>query len=330
MEDGTTVPIVRRRLSRADSLAPLPPIAPDETPSRSSPKIRVVRKTTLPPEAHTWVTVCCDRRGLQVIQPDPEIYGKHSIAIANGVVQVEPERPFRILVANFAQHEQRLHKSQVIGTVLPHPTAIFPTEVSLGEVLGLVDEIGVVQTDPPPATIRDPPSPKVENIDLSHVPTRLQERIREMLRPFSSMWDGSLCEIRTTEHRINLQPDARPIAQNPYRAGPRARVVEQEEVDRMLQAGVIEPAQSEWASPVVLVPKSDGTLRFCVDYRRLNAVTIKDSYPLPRMDECIDSLGDANVFSTLDCNSGYWQVPVREEDRDKTAFTCHSGLYRYK
>ena len=98
----------------------------------------------------------------------------------------------------------------------------------------------------------------------------------------------------------------------------------------MLREGVIEPAQSALASPVVLVPKSDGSLRFCVDYRRLNAMTIRDSYPLPRMDECIDSLGEASVFSTIDCNSGYWQIPVEEEDRDKTAFVCHAGLYRYK
>jgi hypothetical protein len=74
----------------------------------------------------------------------------------------------------------------------------------------------------------------------------------------------------------------------------------------MLKSGVIESATSEWASPVVLVPKPDGSMRFCIDYRKLNAVSVRDSYPLPRMDEHIDSLGDASVFSTLDCNSGYW------------------------
>ena len=97
----------------------------------------------------------------------------------------------------------------------------------------------------------------------------------------------------------------------------------------MLKEDVIEPASSEWASPVVLVPKPDGSMRFCVDYRRLNALTIRDSYPLPRMDECIDSLGDAQLFSTLDCNSGYWQIPVEPSDRDKTTFTSHEGTFRY-
>jgi hypothetical protein len=98
----------------------------------------------------------------------------------------------------------------------------------------------------------------------------------------------------------------------------------------MLKEGVIEPAASEWASPVVLVPKPDGSMRFCVDYRKLNAITIRDTYPLPRMDECIDSLGDANVFTTLDCNSGYWQIPVAPDDMDKTTFTSHEGTYRFR
>ena len=73
----------------------------------------------------------------------------------------------------------------------------------------------------------------------------------------------------------------------------------------MLRAGVIKLATAEWASPVVFFPKKDGTMRFCVDYRKLNAVTVRDSYPVPRMDESIDSLGEATIFTTLDCNSGY-------------------------
>ena len=116
------------------------------------------------------------------------------------------------------------------------------------------------------------------------------------------MWDGRLGHAHATSHRIDLIPGAKPVHVPPYRAGARAREAESTEVQRMLKAGVIEPANSEWESPVVLVPKPDGSMRFCIDYRRLNALTIRDSYPLPRMDECIDSLGDAQVFSTLDCN----------------------------
>ena len=150
-----------------------------------------------------------------------------------------------------------------------------------------------------------------------------------MLKEFTPMWDGSLGTIGVTEHRIDLLPGTRPISQHPYRAGPKAREEEKSQVEKMLRAGVIEPAQSSWASPVVLVPKSDGSWRLCIDYRRLNAVTVKDVYPIPRMDEYIDSLGSASVFTALDANWGYWQVPIRKGDRDKTAFVCHQGLYRF-
>ena len=97
----------------------------------------------------------------------------------------------------------------------------------------------------------------------------------------------------------------------------------------MLKMGVIEPSSAEWASPVVLIPKPDGSTRFCVDYRKLNALTARDVYPLPRMDECLDFLGDAEYFSTLDANTGFWQIEVAPEDRDKTTFSCHVGMYRF-
>jgi Reverse transcriptase (RNA-dependent DNA polymerase) len=93
---------------------------------------------------------------------------------------------------------------------------------------------------------------------------------------------------------------------------------------------VIEPSTSEWSAPIVLIPKPDGTLRFCIDYRKLNALTVRDCYPLPRMDDCLDSLGEATIFSTLDANSGYWQLDVADEDKDKTTFTSHRGTYRFK
>jgi hypothetical protein len=98
----------------------------------------------------------------------------------------------------------------------------------------------------------------------------------------------------------------------------------------MLVQDVIEPATCEWASPIVLVPKPDGSLRFCVYYRRLNAITVPDTYPIPRVDECIDSLGEAVDFTTLDCKSGYWQIPVDPADREKTSFTSHLGVYQFR
>jgi hypothetical protein len=91
------------------------------------------------------------------------------------------------------------------------------------------------------------------------------------------MWDGRLGQVHTTAHRIQLNPGAKPAYSQPYRSGAKAREAESVEINRMLRAGVIETATSEWASPVILVPKPDKSMRFCIDYRRLNTVTVRDS-----------------------------------------------------
>lgn len=108
------------------------------------------------------------------------------------------------------------------------------------------------------------------------------------------------------------------------------RLPVKDETAKLLEDDVIEPTTSGWASAVVLVPKKDVSLHFCVDYRRLDTLTRSDASPLPRMRDCIDSLGEAATFSTHDCNAGYWQVPIARADRDKTTFTSYLGIFRYK
>lgn len=98
----------------------------------------------------------------------------------------------------------------------------------------------------------------------------------------------------------------------------------------MLQYGVVQSSTSPWAAPIVLVKKKDGTTRFCVDYRKLNNVTRKDAYPLPHIDETLDALSGAKVFSTLDLASGYWQVEMDAADCEKTAFATRHGLFEFQ
>ncbi|UYV60240.1 hypothetical protein LAZ67_1000522 [Cordylochernes scorpioides] len=115
----------------------------------------------------------------------------------------------------------------------------------------------------------------------------------------------------------------------PYRVSPTERQAIQTEVDKMLDAGIIRHSESPWSSPVILVKKKDGNWRFCVDYRRLNKVTKKDVYPLPRIDDTLDSLKGAKFYSSMDLRSGYWQIEVDEADREKTAFITPDGLYEF-
>ena len=184
-----------------------------------------------------------------------------------------------------------------------------------------------------PPQKKDPENPPMDwekEVDLSYIDDdKLRGHVLETLRKHSSLWSGALGMIRATEDRNPLERGTKRIRSMPYRKGPAMREMVAKEVNKMLNAGVIEPASTEWASPVVLVPKKDSSLSFCADYRRLNAKTAADSYPLPRMDDCIDWLGDAAVFTRLNNNSGYWQILVAPEDWDKTTFTTHMGTFRH-
>ena len=133
----------------------------------------------------------------------------------------------------------------------------------------------------------------------------------------------------TIDDRLTIETKGPPIAQRAYRAPLTKRFVIEKEIDDMLAKGIIQPSASPWSSPVLLVPKKDGTVRFCVDYRKLNAVTVKDRYPLPNIQEIFDSLKGSAVYSILDLKSGYWQLPVAEQDREKTAFICHKGQFEF-
>jgi hypothetical protein len=132
-----------------------------------------------------------------------------------------------------------------------------------------------------------------------------------------------------TKHVIELQPGTKPSNTQPYRLAPSKKAIVDQQIEEMLQANHIIPSRSPWAAPIVLSPKKDGSLRFCVDYRKLNASTIRTAYPMPRVDDTLDSLREAKYISTLDLRSGYWQVEIDPQSRSKTAFITHRGLYEF-
>ncbi len=107
-------------------------------------------------------------------------------------------------------------------------------------------------------------------------------------------------------------------------------MVLKDELDIMLSMGVIEPSHSEWCSPIVLVPKKDGTLRFCTDFRQINSLSKVDPYPMPRIDEMVERLGRAKYLSTVELCKGYWQVPLTARAKELTAFKTPFGLYHFR
>ena len=166
----------------------------------------------------------------------------------------------------------------------------------------------------------------------SHITSTQKHMARVMLQAELETFAESKDDIGTTGV---LSHGMRIVSSETSKLGPRQLPLSQyevvkEDLARMKSLGVIEPSSSSWASPIVLVKKKDRSTMFCVDYRRVNNLTIKDSYPLPGIDDTINALRGSKWFSTLDLASGDWQVLMAPEDAEKTAFTTQFGLYQFK
>ncbi|CAM5100885.1 unnamed protein product, partial [Natator depressus] len=155
-----------------------------------------------------------------------------------------------------------------------------------------------------------------------------RQQIKELCTSYMLTFSATSGLTERAYHSIDTG-NAHPIKVQPYRVSPQVKTAIEWQIQDMLQMGVIRPSGSAWASPVVLVPKSDGEMCFCMDYHQLNAVTRPDNYPMPRTDELLEKLGRAQFISTLDLTKGYWQVLLDESAKEKSAFTTHVGLYEF-
>ncbi|KAI3715133.1 hypothetical protein L6452_22102 [Arctium lappa] len=134
---------------------------------------------------------------------------------------------------------------------------------------------------------------------------------------------------RQVEFRIDLVPGATPVARSPYRFAPAKMQEMMAQLQELLEKGFVRPSSLPWGAPVLFVQKKDGTMRMCIDYRELNKATMKNKYPLPRIDDFFDQLQGAGCFSKINLHSGYHQVMLREEDVPKTAFRMRYGHYEF-
>jgi len=204
-----------------------------------------------------------------------------------------------------------------------------------GTSLGKLEHAEVIEPKKDYPKAQEPKEVEVVQQMMDSLPKGLtekqQKQVRELLQENEAIFSKGEYDIGRTplvEYQIDTGPH-RPIRQ-PLRRHPFQYL---ETIDKhvaeMKEHGIIEPAASPWASNVVLVRKKDGSLRFCIDYRQLNRITTQDSYPLPLIDNCLNALQGSSWFSTLDLRAGYYNIPVAEKDRDKTAFITRSGCHRF-
>ncbi|KAK2427510.1 hypothetical protein QL285_026084 [Trifolium repens] len=173
-----------------------------------------------------------------------------------------------------------------------------------------------------------------EIVSLASLGVKSEIRIEEIrvVQDFQDVFPSEIPAFppcREVEFFIDLQPGTGPISESAYRMAPAELVELKSQIEDLLDKGFIRPSVSPWGAPVLLVKKKDGKSRLCVDYRKLNKVTIKNRYPLPRIDDLMDQLRGASVFSKIDLKSGYHQIRVRDEDIQKTAFRTRYGHYEF-
>ena len=211
-----------------------------------------------------------------------------------------------------------------------------PTTLKSDTWLGNLCPVTVIENDQMSVKPTAEKSKSAKEILLAQLPKDITNdqyrQVSELLECYQDVFSkGSFDMGRTNlvEHKIDTG-DHRPIRQG-LRRHPRAHLdIIDQQVSELIQNDFVEPAASPWASNVVLVRKKDGSHRLCVDYRAVNSVTYKDTYPLPHIDTCLSSMDGAVWFSTLDLRSGYHNIPIKESDRDKTAFITRRGCFRYK
>ncbi|XP_078236027.1 uncharacterized protein LOC144584230 [Pogona vitticeps] len=156
-----------------------------------------------------------------------------------------------------------------------------------------------------------------------------QQELKMLLSKYQQVFSNKPGIVKGVMHRIHTG-DAPPQAVSPYRVTGPYRDKVRKELDEMLRENIIVPSSSPWSSPIVLVDKPDGSIRFCVDYRKLNRVTTPDAYPMPRLDNLIETIGGCRFISSLDLVKGYWQLRIDPRDQEKTAFCSPFGLYEFR
>ena len=282
-------------------------------PSCSSCSVRMTEQLIVPARSSILLSTQPEKNlpvGDYLIDPSFAFYKRTGLLVARSIT--DSKQPV-IQITNSKKNPVTVRSGTLVA---------YMAQLSRSDIMGALRESSSSPAD-------------TENlIREAHIGNLTEEQKIELLELLKKNFDIFARDIKnkgvstTVKHHINTQ-SAPPVTKRPYRQSPSEAQHIRQQVAEMVTDGTVRPSKSPWAAPVVLVQKKDGTKRFCVDYRGLNAVTVKDVYPLPRIDDTLDALSMSAIFSKLDFPSGYWQIDVAEEDKEKTAFAIQGGLFEF-
>lgn len=273
--------------------------------------VRLGEDVTIPANSYTIARVKGKFKGQHLISAiNTGFIGQEpGLTVTNTLLDnMKPNRSYPIRLVNTTSRDFTLKKGNVIAQA--------EDDVEVQEATDLDDQVW----DSTPAD------------DTINVPEKYRQAVETLLAKYEICASSDMELGRTNLIKLKIETgENTPFRQRPYRVPLAKRDVIDRQVEEMLKAEVITECHSPWCSPVVLVKKKKtGEYRFCIDFRKLNLRTVKYNWPLPVIDDILASLGEARYFSCMDLRSGYWQVGIEEKDKDKTAFACHKGIYRFE
>ena len=284
----------------------------------------ISKQTTSIPAGHEGIIMTTIQGELQpigseaIVEPNEKFLQRQGVLVGHTLVDAT-SASIPVRICNLQDTDVTVHANTKVGH-LDFVDTVISEEEMLPEETQQVNEIGKMHP-----VLTELWQRSSANLNESEA-NALASMLVRCQKAFSL--NGELGVTDIVKHKINTG-DAVPIRQQ-FRRLPEAQSREaSKQIKDMLEKGIIEPSQSPWSSPIVLVKRKDSTFRFCCDYRKLNEVTIKDAYPLPRINDMLDCLSGSSYFSTLDLRSGYWQVKTDEKDKNKTAFITRDGLFNF-